>query len=79
MKKLILILTTAIVESSCGGSGNYNYVNPDVEKNYIRKYFGPVDIMRLKISILVIIIILHQIKIRIIIIKYQMALTKKSY
>jgi hypothetical protein len=33
-------------------SGNYNYVNPDVEKNYIRKYFGPVDIMRLKISIL---------------------------
>ena len=26
MKKLILILTTAIVVSSCGGSGNYKYV-----------------------------------------------------
>ncbi len=26
MKKLILILTTAIMVSSCGGSGNYNYV-----------------------------------------------------
>jgi hypothetical protein len=32
--------------------GNYNYVNPDVETNYIRKYFGPVNINKLKISIL---------------------------
>ena len=32
--------------------GNYNYVNPDVKTNYIRKYFGPVNISRLKVSIL---------------------------
>ena len=32
--------------------GNYNYVNPDVENNYIRKYFGPVNINKLKITIL---------------------------
>lgn len=32
--------------------GNYNYVNPDVQYNYIRKYFGPVNITRLKVSIL---------------------------
>tara|TARA_B110000008_G_C16951510_1_gene556519 strand:- start:737 stop:2068 length:1332 start_codon:yes stop_codon:yes gene_type:complete len=32
--------------------GNYNYVNPDVKTNYIRKYFGPVNISRLNVSIL---------------------------
>jgi hypothetical protein len=32
--------------------GNYNYVNPDVKTNYIRKYFGPVNIARLNVSIL---------------------------
>ncbi len=32
--------------------GNYNYENPDVEKFYVRKYFGPVNISKLKITIL---------------------------
>ena len=32
--------------------GNYNYENPDVDKFYIRKYFGPVNISKLNISIL---------------------------
>lgn len=32
--------------------GNYNYENPDVEKFYVRKYFGPVNITKLKITIL---------------------------
>ena len=34
------------------GDGNYNYINQDVETNYIRKYFGPVNINKLKITIL---------------------------
>lgn len=32
--------------------GNYNYINPDVQTNYVRNYFGPVNITRLKVSIL---------------------------
>jgi hypothetical protein len=32
--------------------GNYNYINQDVEHNYIRKYFGPVNINKIKITIL---------------------------
>ena len=32
--------------------GNYNYTNPDVDKNYSRKYFGPVNITRLQVTIL---------------------------
>ena len=33
-------------------NGNYNYINPDVQTNYVRNYFGPVNITRLKVSIL---------------------------
>ena len=32
--------------------GNYNYVNPDVKTNYIRKYFGPVNIDKLHIQLI---------------------------
>lgn len=32
--------------------GNYNYTNQNIEHSYIRKYFGPVNINKIKITIL---------------------------